>query len=478
MAKKPVPEEKPATIVSFHAENIKRISAAQINPTENPIVVLTGKNSQGKSSVIDAIWMGLGGEKCIPGQPLKRGAETGYVTLDMGNYIVTRRFTKAGSYLEVKNKEGFKAAKPQEFLTSRLSPNARNPLEFLRLNPQRQYEILQDMIDFDFDQHKEEFMKVTGMIDETKPITKEKFTIHTLDVAYKRLYEERTGVNRDLKRAHETRGWLADETKDIPPDLTRVVVSDLMDERRQLESQRDARTDHLKMVEAEENRLEYLALSATNCQTKINELERQLREQQAFLTTLQQEHAKVRTTLEKLAEITPPEVDFEEIDKRLSEADAVNQQVNKLESLVAQEYSCNVLEEDLAEINQEMAALTAFKTKMIASVNLPVPGLTFQDGTVYLNGLPFDQASGSEQIKVSCAICMANHPRVGVLTLDVGWSELDSDSQTVLTDWAKETGAQIWVTKVQDSPSDDGFWILDGTVGIEEKEAGDEQTTD
>ena len=47
-------------IISLQAENIKRLKAVEITP-EGDIVVIAGRNGQGKTSVLDSIWYALGG---------------------------------------------------------------------------------------------------------------------------------------------------------------------------------------------------------------------------------------------------------------------------------------------------------------------------------------------------------------------------------------------------------------------------------
>lgn len=42
-------------IISLTVENIKKIKAVTIRPTGN-VVEITGRNGQGKSTVLDAIW--------------------------------------------------------------------------------------------------------------------------------------------------------------------------------------------------------------------------------------------------------------------------------------------------------------------------------------------------------------------------------------------------------------------------------------
>lgn len=48
-------------IVQLKSENVKRISAVEITPDGN-VVVVGGKNGAGKSSVLDSIQWALGGE--------------------------------------------------------------------------------------------------------------------------------------------------------------------------------------------------------------------------------------------------------------------------------------------------------------------------------------------------------------------------------------------------------------------------------
>jgi hypothetical protein len=111
-----------------------------------------------------------------------------------------------------------------------------------------------------------------------------------------------------------------------------------------------------------------------------------------------------------------------------------------------------------------MEAIKAYKLKLIEQAALPLPGISFEDGRVTYNGLPLDQASTREQIEISCAICLAQHPKIGILTIDRGWSELDNSGKQVLYEYAHKAGAQIWVTEVKEKPGQEGFHIVDGEL--------------
>ena len=59
-------------IVSLTAENVKRISAVHIVPGDGGVVLIGGRNAQGKSSVLDSIMYALGGASAIPDEPIRR----------------------------------------------------------------------------------------------------------------------------------------------------------------------------------------------------------------------------------------------------------------------------------------------------------------------------------------------------------------------------------------------------------------------
>ena len=53
-------------ITKLEAENIKRVRAVTMEPAQNGLTVIGGRNGQGKTSVLDAIIWGLGGDKYRP----------------------------------------------------------------------------------------------------------------------------------------------------------------------------------------------------------------------------------------------------------------------------------------------------------------------------------------------------------------------------------------------------------------------------
>jgi len=95
----------------------------------------------------------------------------------------------------------------------------------------------------------------------------------------------------------------------------------------------------------------------------------------------------------------------------------------------------------------EIEALDKAKAEAIGAAKLPVEGLSFGDGAVMFDGLPFDQASGAQQLRVSCAVAAALNPKLRVLRVKDG-ALLDQASMELLAEFAEANDMQIWIETV------------------------------
>src|SRR5688572_11238296 len=158
-------------IINLKAENIKKLVAVDITPTGS-VVKITGRNGQGKTSVLDAVWWALGGTDNIQAQPIRQGEKKARVELDLGDMIVTRTFTESGTSLTITNKEGLKFPSPQTTLDNLLGRLTFDPLEFMSMDPKKQLETLQQLTGVD---------------------------LSDLDKKRQDLFDQRTTINRDAK---------------------------------------------------------------------------------------------------------------------------------------------------------------------------------------------------------------------------------------------------------------------------------------
>jgi prefoldin subunit 5 len=454
----------PLKIIEFHAENTKRLKAVTIRPdAEQPVVVLTGKNRQGKTSVLDAIWFALGGKSSIPSQPIRAGEKEAVATIDLGEFIVERRITEKGTYLNVTTRDGFKATSAQTFLSERLGDRAQNPLEFMRLGPTDQVTALQGMVNLKLPV--EEFEEISGLkipaggFKNMDPVT-------VLDNAYKHLYEKRTDINKELKRLE---GAIKTLSADIPPgkdNLQAVSATELFSVRKALEARKADNDKQRQAVARDEAKLIDMQQLLTDIHNERLDIQARLVKLQEQWESLHEEYQQMEGELSasRIALDQLEDPDFSDIDARIAAADETNRIANLLKSRLDSMAELDQVSSRSADLTSRLAGIKDLKGRLVAEAGLPVPGLGFSNGEVTYNDIPLSQASGREQIEISCAVCMARHPAIGILTIDVGWSELDSEGKDVIRKWAQQVGAQIWVTKVTDDPEQEGFHIHDGEL--------------
>ena len=96
---------------------------------------------------------------------------------------------------------------------------------------------------------------------------------------------------------------------------------------------------------------------------------------------------------------------------------------------------------------------------------MPVAGLSLGNGIVMLDGLPLEQASDAQQLRLSVAVAMSANPKLRVIRIRDG-SLLDEDGMALLAEMAKDREYQVWIEKV-DSTGSVGVVMVDGEVAAD-----------
>jgi len=403
-------------ILNLKAENIKRLVAIDISPTKN-MVEITGKNGQGKTSILDAIWWCLAGTKNITSKPIREGEEEGYVTCDLGEIIITRKF-KTGkngqtSSLTVVSKDGSKFASPQAVIDKLMGDFTFDPLKFARMDARQQFESLRKFVpDVDFDK---------------------------IEADNKADYEERKNVNRQQKEKKVSADAII--IKSEPSE--KIDESELMKEFK-------AATEHNSNTEIRKS-------NRKNLFTKIEENKNKIAE-------LEKENEDISSKIENAGEL-PKLIDITDIESNMVNAKNINDAFDDLQHKKSLMNESNELLKQSEKLTQSIEKRNEDKQKAIESADLPVEGITFGDGEVILNGQPFDQASDAEQLKASLSIAMALNPDFKVIRVRDG-SLLDEDSMKVLEKMADDNDFQIWIERV-DGSGKVGFVIEEGQLKTE-----------
>lgn len=403
------PAAAPMQIVELRATNTKRLKAVTIRPdADGNLVVLSGRNGAGKTSVLDAIAMALGGREQIPAEPIRRGADHAEVVVDLGDLIVRRTFTAAGGgTLTVSNRDGARFQSPQTMLDALVGRLSFDPLAFSREDPKRQAETLRQLVGLD---------------------------TAKLDARRAALYQERTATNRQVD-AMRARADAMPKHGDAP--AAPVSVAELS-ERLQAANRRN------KEVEGFRANLKRAAVEVSAQAITVKDLREQLAAAERDLAKSEAILAALEASASEFVEVpTAP------ILQQLRDAEALNRKVRENEQRAAAEAAHADLRSVSDGLTAQIKDIDAQRAAAIASAKMPVPGLGFDAaGGVTLNGLPLEQASGAERLRVSVAIGLAMNPRLRVLLIRDA-SLLDRDGMRMVAEMAAEAGAQLWLERVE-----------------------------
>jgi len=415
-------------ILQLHAENIKRLKAVDITPTENTVVI-SGKNENGKTSVIDSIWLALqyrAATKSNP-QPLRKGESKGIVTLDLGDYIVTRRFTENDSSLEVRTPDGSKITSPQKLLDGMIGDLSFDPWEFARKTEQEQRVMLSDLL---------------------YKITDGKLNLADFDARKQEAYDARTEANREKKRLASLLANLrppidTDPQEEISSsDLTRSI------------------TDALETNQKITNTQFSINLALENiAQTKkeIEILQKFIIDNESIIVSKQKE----------LEQLEVQDVVF--LQGQLKDIEGHNKRAREVVEYRNLRDSLEKVEEEITKFNNTMELLDIEKAEALESAPLPVKDFTVNaEGVRIINEdneeVPFCQASAARKLRISLAIAMVANPTLRVIRIADG-SLLDDESMAIIKDMADNEDFQVWIEYASRNTDDRiGVYIEDGKV--------------
>lgn len=427
-------------VIEFRAENFKKLKAVEIHP-EPTVQVISGANGAGKSSILDAIWAALGGADMSKEtgtiQPIREGEEKASVRLDLGDFIVTRKWTKSGSTVTVENKDGAVYKTPQALLDGLIGKISLDPLNFSNADSKYQRDVLLSIVKIPAD-----LVKIDG------------------DRQEKYIY--RTALNRDIKAMNArlaampapAPGTPETEVSTEPIIEAQRVAVDAIRQNNQARAIVTRLSDDVDRIDAE--------IVAAVKETEALYL--RMRELNDKLEKMKQESAAKRVALktegENVAALVDP--DLNSFSVKLREVETTNRAVRAAQDRKKLFQEIGAVETLVAELTAAMTVIEKQKTDAIAAASFPVPGLGFNDTGVTFKGLPFAQCSSAEKLRVSVAVAMSAAPKLRVIRITDG-SLIDSKNLEILSTLAKENDFQLWIEKVDESGKV-GVYIEDGEV--------------
>jgi len=381
-------------IVRLTAENVKRLKAVEITP-DGTVQVITGRNAQGKTSVLDAIWLALGGGAASKGtvRPIRDGEDKASVRLDLGDLVVTRTWTGDKTALTVTAADGAKYTSPQGVLDALVGRLSFDPLEFTRLSARDQVTALLDLVNLDVD-------------------------LDVLSRQRQTAYDNRTEIGRQGKA-------LGEIDKPVPAPAEEVSASDLITQIRDAQSLVASQAAESDALDHAEEQVGALRLDLAKWETAVG---------------LHKAKVDGHRPVPDIAALEADLLTVEETNRAVRRNAEIAKASARKADLLAQ----------YATLTDKITTLDKTKADALATATFPIDGLGFDDDGVTYQGLPFAQASSAEQIRVSLAIAIALNPKLRVIRILDG-SLLDADNMALIEAMAAASDYQVWMERVGDS---------------------------
>lgn len=411
-------------INTLELENVKRVKAVKLEPATNGLTVIGGKNNQGKTSVLDAISWALGGNSFRPSQPTREGSVIPpRLHVVLSNGLIVERNGK-NSDLKVIDPDGRKGG--QQLLNEFISQLALDLPKFLQASAKEKAHTL---------------LHIIGVEDQ----------INHLERQEQELYNRRCTI-----------GQIADQktkfAKELPyfPDAPKKLISvgDLIHQQQEILARNGENQRKRNQVDSLQNYVD-------SWKTKVEDLKKQLEYAENQLAAYLADFEIAQKSILDLHDEST-----EELEKNINDVEAINRKVRiNLDKEKA--------EEDALQYQEQYKVLTAQidqtrkeKTNLLRDADLPLPGLSVENGELTYNGQCWDNMSGSDQLRVATAIVQRLNPNCGFVLLDK-LEQMDLDTMEEFGKWLEEEGLQAIATRF--STGDECSVIIeDGYVkGIE-----------
>ena len=415
------------TITALEAENVKRIKAVALTPSPTGLTIVGGNNNQGKTSVLDAIAWALGGDKFRPNDAARDGAQAPpHLKVTLSNGVVVERKGK-NSALTVTDPTGRRSG--QQLLNAFVEPLALDLPRFMEASDRDKADIL---------------LKIIGVGDK----------LTAADRQIKELYDRRTVIGQiGAQKRHA-----AEELPEYPdaPDEP-VSASDLILRQQDILA-RNAENQRLRRSAAE------LEAKEARLKQRMDELAQQLRE-------LSEEHAATADHLEtaRAAVEGLRDESTAELETSIRSVEELNRRVNANLLKSKAEDEANRYAQEYSDLTEKLTAARAQRMALLDGADLPLPGLSVEDGCLTYRGKRWRDMSGSDQLRVATAIVRRLNPDCGFVLLD----KLEQMDQATLAEfgrWLEDQGLQAIATRVS-TGSECRIIIEDGRVRADEPAA-------
>ena len=385
-------------IHQLEIENVKRVKAVKIIPAQNGLTIIGGKNGQGKTSVLDALAWGLGGDRFRPSAAQRDGSTLPpNIHITMNNGLVVERRGK-NSDLKVIDPSGEKSG--QQLLNSFVEQLALDLPQFMQSSGKEKAAIL---------------LHIIGVEDQ----------LGELERREGELYNRRHAIGQiaDQKEKYAKEQPFHTNVPQEP-----VSAAELIRQQQTILAQNGEN-------ERKRQNLKYLEEQAIEIQQKLDELLARQKANAADLETARKSAADLHD--ESTAEL----------EANITQIDEINRKVRANLDKDKAEEDARDYRKQYETLSTELDTVRVQKTDLLKNADLPLPELAVQEGELLYKGQKWDCMSGSDQLRVATAIVRKLNPQCEFVLLDK-LEQMDLDTLIDFGAWLEAEGLQAIATRV------------------------------
>lgn len=452
-------------------------------------VELDGSNGVGKTSVIDAIRYALT-NKSDRDYIVRKGETEGEILIetDTGLRINRKSRTNQADYKSVKQ-NGAEVGSPETFLRDIFTTLQLNPIEFMEMDKKKQNATILDMIEYDWDVNKikEWFGEIPSWVSYDQNILQILDDIQSEKGEY---FTHRQDVNRDIRNkkafideiaqgipaGYDVEKWKTASTSDLYHQIEQIRSDNQMIEKAQM--LKDARDSKIRSFEADKQ-IAKLALDTefSNRSHQIdqdilklnNEIEALQTEKEGLAAQKQDKleliNQKYETNVAKYdAEVAEyaPYIDKEKKDVSDLVKDA--EYMEKMKGHINEYNRMTDLQNEVEELSAESMDLTnkiekarTLPGEILQNCNIPIEGLTVENGIPLINGLPVSNLSEGEKLDLCIDVSIQKPNGLQIILID-GTEKVSNGLREKLYRKCKEKGLQFIATRTTD---DDAMTVVE-----------------
>ena len=446
-------------------------------------VELSGPKGAGKTSVLDAIRWALT-NRSDREYVVRQGADKAEIIVETDSGLrIDRKAVPGKQAGTVKVTQGeMVQSRPAEFLSTIFTPLQLNPVEFTQMSRQEKNRVILSLIKFPWDTNwiREQFGEIPQGVDYSKHILE---VLHDIQAENGVYFQSRQALNRDIRNK---RAFVEDIAKTIPAgyDCAKWEKFPVAEKHRELAA---AQENNSRIERAISFRANYedkargikgqrdmdaaaidkeIVRDRERLTGTVERLKAEIRAAEAEIDGLAQRKADRMAVVDANYKAAMAKLDADTgVANKYADRELVNTSLLQDELNTAEEMRAHILEykrmvsmqdeidsmkESADELTRKIELARELPGTILEQAELPIAGLTVEDGIPLINGLPISNLSDGELLELCVDVSVSNPGQLQIILVD-GAERLDTDSRNRLYEKCKEKGLQLIATRVTDS---------------------------